>query len=166
VITVHGTCVAFEGEAILIRGKPGTGKSTLALELIETSGNGVGGTDLRAVLVSDDQTEIKDVDGQLWAVAPEKIRGKLEVRGLGIVDVPQMHLTIRQSAQHGGARLVLVVDLSDAAERFPLSHQTVEILGVTLPLLMFPPHAGALAARVRAGFARLKSAVAPPVSEA
>ena len=72
---IHATCVAIDGKGILILGKSGSGKSDLALRLIEYKG---------AVLVSDDRTDI-DVSGdKLIAKAPKLLKGLLEVRGVGI----------------------------------------------------------------------------------
>lgn len=72
---VHATCVVIKGQGVLLRGEPGSGKSDLALRLID---DGAG-------LVADDYTEISVVDGQLCATVPQTIQGLLEVRGLGIV---------------------------------------------------------------------------------
>jgi len=60
---------------VLLRGAPGSGKSDLALRLID---DGAG-------LVADDYTELDAVDGQLFATVPQAIQGLLEVRGVGIV---------------------------------------------------------------------------------
>lgn len=72
---VHATCVALMGQAVLLRGKPGSGKSDLALRLIDAGWD----------LVSDDYTELHINEGRLCARPPETIQGLLEVRGLGIV---------------------------------------------------------------------------------
>lgn len=73
--TLYATSVAIDGRAVLLEGQSGTGKSDLALRLIDRG----------AVLVSDDQTLLVRRDGQLLARAPGTIRGQIEVRGLGIV---------------------------------------------------------------------------------
>src|SRR5438445_10449063 len=78
IIRAHGTCVAIDGEAVLLRGKPGSGKSDLALRLID------GG----AVLVADDQTELSRGAAGLVARVPPTIAGRLEVRGLGVIPCP------------------------------------------------------------------------------
>ena len=74
---MHATCVAVGDAGLLLRGPPGAGKSDLALRLID------GG----ARLVADDQTELRTEGGRLLARAPEVLAGKLEVRGLGILDL-------------------------------------------------------------------------------
>ena len=72
---LHASCVAIAGCGVLIRGGPGTGKSGLALRLIDEGG----------VLIADDQTILEAGEGGPVASAPEAIRGLIEVRGLGIV---------------------------------------------------------------------------------
>ena len=85
----HGTSLVVEGKGILLRGKPGAGKSDLALRLIHQG----------AVLIADDQTDIafqdtepqiEDSQGRKELVmrAPKALQGQLEVRGIGIVEVP------------------------------------------------------------------------------
>lgn len=76
--TLHASTVAIDGQAVLIEGRSGAGKSDLALRLIDRG----------AMLVSDDYTVVTRSDGQLFARAPTTIAGKIEVRGLGIVAMP------------------------------------------------------------------------------
>ncbi len=76
-LLVHATAVAIEGEAVLLRGPSGSGKSDLALRLID------GG----AQLVADDQTLLRRAGGRVLASAPPAIAGLLEVRGVGVVRV-------------------------------------------------------------------------------
>ncbi|KQN83957.1 aldolase [Sphingomonas sp. Leaf67] len=75
---IHAGCVAIRGVGVLIAGPSGSGKSDLALRLIERGG----------VLVSDDYTLLHVEAGTLHATAPATIAGRIEVRGLGIVDRP------------------------------------------------------------------------------
>ena len=72
---LHCTCVQVMGAGILLCGQPASGKSDLALRLIDGGG----------VLVADDYTEIEARDGRLFGRPPETIRGLLEVRGIGVV---------------------------------------------------------------------------------
>ena len=97
----QGTCIAFGEEAVLFRGPSGSGKSDLALRCIEKG----------ADLISDDQTILCKKNKKIIASAPRTIAGKLEVRGLGIVDFPYRE----------NASLVLVLDLINegALERLP-----------------------------------------------
>jgi serine kinase of HPr protein (carbohydrate metabolism regulator) len=82
-------------------------------------------------LVADDQVLIAQVGTRLLARAPQTIRGRLEVRGIGIIDVPSVYQ----------AELVLLVDLvkPEAVERLPEYVATDVILGVTLPYLRVAP---------------------------
>jgi HPr kinase/phosphorylase len=84
-IVLHGTCVSVGGEGVLILGKPGSGKSALALRLVDEPGHGISGVPLRSELVADDQVIVTRDQGRLMASAPGALRGKLEIRGLGIV---------------------------------------------------------------------------------
>ncbi len=74
----HGTSLVINKQGLLLRGKPGSGKSDLALRLIHQG----------ATLIADDQTELIAQNKQLIAACPKPLEGKLEVRGVGILDVP------------------------------------------------------------------------------
>lgn len=73
----HGSCVAFGGAGILILGRSGAGKSSLALELIA----------LGAKLVADDQVELYAEDTGFCARAPAVLQGLLEARKVGVLQV-------------------------------------------------------------------------------
>ncbi len=76
---IHASCVLFCGKGVLLTGESGSGKSDLALRLIESGG----------VLVSDDETDVFcDDKGVLKASAPEKLQGLLEIRHIGIFRFP------------------------------------------------------------------------------
>jgi serine kinase of HPr protein (carbohydrate metabolism regulator) len=127
---VHGTCVALGNSGVLIRGPSGSGKSDLALRLIDEG----------AALVSDDQVELVPRDGRLYASAPATIAGLIEVRGIGIVNVP------RAAAQP----LALVVDLvaRDEVPRMPDARE-VELAGARLPALSLWPFEASAPLKVR-----------------
>lgn len=112
----HGTTVAIDGQAVLLRGPSGSGKSDLALRLID------GG----AQLVADDRTDLEVRDGRLWARVPDTIAGKLEVRGFGIVQVPHLDM----------APVTLVAELVplDQVERMP-EPETTTLLDLSLPMI-------------------------------
>lgn len=116
---IHATSVLVGTVCVLIRGAAGSGKSSLALELID------GG----ATLVSDDQTIIQVDAGRVLASPPVPLEGLLEVRGVGILKVP-----FESSAPIG-----LVVDLvkEDAFERLPDAKQSIVALsGVDLTRIL------------------------------
>lgn len=73
----HGTSLVVKGKGILLRGKPGAGKSDLALRLIHQG----------ATLIADDQTEVSQQGNGLIMTAPKALGGKIEVRGIGIMEM-------------------------------------------------------------------------------
>ncbi len=84
---IHGSCIAIGGDGVLLLGAPGSGKSDLALRLIDGTGTGLTGTPRTGQLVADDQVVIHRSGERLMASAPPALRGQLEIRGLGIVSV-------------------------------------------------------------------------------
>jgi serine kinase of HPr protein (carbohydrate metabolism regulator) len=144
---IQATCVVVDGRGVLLRGRPGSGKSELALQLID------GG----AKLVADDGVELRRQGERLFArlppTAPESVRGRIELRGLGILPVP----TVAE------APLDLVIDLVpvDALERLP-EPKTIEWLGVTLPLLRLSAQEPAAAAKVRLAVRAGPRSIIPP----
>ncbi|HLI10954.1 MAG TPA: HPr kinase/phosphatase C-terminal domain-containing protein [Alphaproteobacteria bacterium] len=129
-IQLHGTCVELEGHGVLLRGPPGSGKSDLALRLID------GG----ARLVADDRVDLRAVGDTLMARAPRPIAGKLEVRGLGIVELPSA----------AEVPLGLVVDLvtPEAVERLPES-AFCSLLERRIRLIRLAPFEASAAAKLR-----------------
>jgi len=128
---VHATCVAIDGVGVLIRGPSGSGKSDLALRLIE------GG----AVLVADDQVAVEASGKALLARAPAALRGLLEVRGVGIVAL----------ASQDSAPVGLVVDLvpGGAVERLPAPAAAAAIAGVAIPCVALAAFEASAPAKVR-----------------
>jgi serine kinase of HPr protein (carbohydrate metabolism regulator) len=129
-ILAHATCVDLEDGAVLLRGASGSGKSDLALRLVDAG----------AVLVADDQVRLECRDGRLFASPPAALAGLLEVRGLGIVRLPH-----RADAPVG-----LVVDLvgPDDVERLPEDGQ-VELASVTLARIRLTPFEASAVAKLR-----------------
>ncbi len=84
--THHGTAIAMGGSAALIIGPSGAGKSDLALRCLAVAPTTL--IPLPAHLIADDWVLISLDGDRLLVEAPETIRGKLEVRGLGILEVP------------------------------------------------------------------------------
>ncbi len=127
--THHATVVAVAGNAAMIRGAPGSGKSDLALRCLSLAPTALLASP--ALLVADDRAVVTRKGERLTVEAPATIRGKLEVRGLGIVTVPSL-----QSAE-----LVLVADLvaPEQIERLPDPAPETELMGIRLPLLHIAP---------------------------
>ena len=96
---LHATTVAIDGMAVLIEGASGSGKSDLALRLIDRG----------AILVSDDQTLVVRAGATLLARAPTTIAGRIEVRGIGILAMPYVE----------DVPVGLLVRVDGAIERMP-----------------------------------------------
>lgn len=112
--TVHASCVALGARAVLILGGSGRGKSDLALRLIDRG----------AKLVSDDYTVLAADCGRLFASPPQTIAGRIELRGVGLVE---MEAASRMP-------VCLALDLDRAPERLPEPF-SVDFLGIALPAL-------------------------------
>ena len=141
-LTVHASCVAFGNRAVVIRGKPGSGKSDLVLQLIDAQGYGLGAKLLRAKLVADDQVVLLRDKDLVFVRPPQILSGKLEMRGRGIVTV----------SHRKKAKLCLVIDLKPQVEitRMPRPEDMIiDILGVQFPLYCVDPTAPSAAARIR-----------------
>jgi serine kinase of HPr protein (carbohydrate metabolism regulator) len=133
--TLHATTVAIDGRAVLISGPSGSGKSDLALRLLDRG----------FVLVSDDQTIVKKDGAKLVATAPPTIAGKLEVRGIGIVDVERAE----------NAPVALVVELTSEIQRLPDDSRDRLILGVRVPLINVDALAASAPSKVALALDRL-----------
>ena len=109
---VHASCVAREGAAVLLTGPSGSGKSDLALRLIDRGWT----------LVADDRTLLHRRGDTLFASPPATIAGRIEVRGLGILELGHV----------SDVEAVMAVNLADPAERFPFEDMRASWLGVQL----------------------------------
>jgi len=122
--TIHASAVLVRARAILIRGPSGSGKSRLALALLQAAERGA----LRfARLVADDRAQVEAVQGRLLVRPAASLAGMLEVRGVGIRRFPYERV----------AAVGLVVDLAaPGPERLPeAANQQAEIAGIGLPRL-------------------------------
>ena len=130
-VTRHGVFVEVYGEGILILGDSGVGKSETAIELVKRGHR----------LIADGAVEIRrGFNNSLVGTAPELIRHYIELRGIGVIDVQQL---FGMSAVILEAQIDLVVHLEQWREdkfydRFGLDEETVDILGVELPILTIP----------------------------
>ena len=122
----QASCVSVGGRGVLIEGPPGSGKSSLALALIDRG----------AVLVGDDGVLLEARGGRLWALPPPEIVGLIEIRNVGLATLPAEP-----------APVALVLWLDPAAERLPESAERVLLAGIEVPLLRLWPGASALALR-------------------
>ena len=133
-VQIHASCVALAGAGVLLRGRPGAGKSDLALRLVDGGG----------ALVADDLCEIRRAGDRLLADLPEAVdpgfRGRIELRGIGFLTLPYA----------GPTPLALVADLEPGslAEAADSSREAV-YLGITLPLIVLDPFRVSAAAKLR-----------------
>ena len=133
--TVHASTVALGGRAVLISGPSGSGKSDLALRLIDRG----------YTLVSDDQTIVRREGETLIASAPPTIAGKLEIRGIGIVDM----------ATVANIPIALYVELTSEIMRLPDDRRERPVLGVNLPLVSVDAQTASAASKVSLALDRL-----------
>jgi serine kinase of HPr protein (carbohydrate metabolism regulator) len=134
-LRIDGVAVAIDNQAVLLRGPSGSGRSDLALRLIDEG----------AKLISDEQVELHREGDRLLigcpAVMPSELKGVIEARGVGLVAVPHVDRFVP---------LTWVVEMADAAEieRMPAA-ETAEYLGIAAPLLKLDPFAVSATAKLR-----------------
>lgn len=112
---LHASCVTIDGRAVLIEGRSGSGKSDLALRLIDRG----------AVLVSDDYTLVRRVGEVLVAAPPANIAGRIEVRGVGLLR--ERHLS--------EAPVALLVAVDQPVVRLPATFEARIVAGVAVPVV-------------------------------
>ena len=133
--TISGTLMSVYGKGVLISGESGMGKSETALELIRDG----------QVLVSDDRVDVEHVHNKIFGYAPDIIKGLLEIRGIGIIDVEKM---FGASAMANRSEVNMVIELvkSSAADEYnrigdETPHYT-RILDVLIPTIVLPVSPG------------------------
>ena|SRR5690349_3454033 len=133
--TLHASTVASAGRAVLISGPSGAGKSDLALRLLDRG----------FTLVSDDQTVVKKDGDRILASAPPTIAGKLEIRGIGIIEVERVD----------NVPVALIVELTSDIQRIPDDSRERPILGVKLPLITIDAMAASAPSKVAIALDRM-----------
>ncbi len=130
-LTRHGVLVDVYGEGILILGESGVGKSETAVELLKRGHR----------LIADDAVELRRVSNRtIYGQAPENIRHFIELRGIGIINVARVFGT---GAVKVTANIDLVIELEPWDKhknysRTGLENNTMDIMGLQVPLLIIP----------------------------
>jgi len=132
---IHASCVVLNSKAILLAGPSGIGKSDLALRLIDSG----------AMLLSDDQTELRLEGDTIIASPPVPIQGLMEIRHVGIAQMP-----FAPSAPV--ALYVELTSLDDTLERLP-EPDTLLLLDRPVRRLRLPSFAASTPAKIRAALA-------------
>ena len=133
--TVHATTVAIDGRAVLITGPSGSGKSDLALRLLDRGFS----------LISDDQTIVRRDGQRLVAAPPPTIAGKLEIRGIGIVEIEHV----------SDLPVALMVELTSDIQRLPDNARERPLLGLSLPLISIDAMAASAPSKVALALDRM-----------
>ncbi len=140
-MTIHGALVNVRGVGVLLLGASGAGKSECALELVSRGHR----------LVADDVVELQlDAEGALQGSAPERIRHHLEIRGLGILYIPELYGSERVM---DASRVDLVCRITPwsaegSFDRLGLDPDWEEHLGVKVRRLVLPARPGASMATI------------------
>ena len=132
------TAVAIRGRGVIIEGPPGSGKSALALALIDRG----------ASLIGDDGLELSVEAGRIVAHPPGKTSGKIEIRNVGLVSLPCT-----------SALVALILSLTEDAPRFADRAESRILLGCSIPAIAF--RAGDAVQAIRAEYALLKYGLPP-----
>jgi HPr kinase/phosphorylase len=133
--TIHGVLMSVYGKGVLITGESGMGKSELGLELIRKG----------HVLIADDRVDVRRIHNTIYGSAPELLKGYLELRGIGIIDIERM---FGASSMLDTMRIDFVVYLEKwqdgkAYKRVSMDSQfSMPILGIDIPKMVFPVKEG------------------------
>lgn len=133
--TMSGTLMSIRGVGVLLTGESGMGKSETALELIR-QGN---------VLISDDRVDVMHIHNHIFGHAPEIIKGLLEIRGIGIIDVEKMFGAMAISDSENVDLVIKLVPFEAEADYNRLGDETMRytrILNVLVPTIILPVSAG------------------------
>jgi len=132
---IHGVLMSVYGKGVLITGHSGMGKSEISLELIRKG----------HILVADDRVDVVRIHNTIFGEAPELLKGMLEIRGIGIIDVSKM---FGASALLDRIQVDFVVELEKWDDSKEYSRLGIEdevymtILDIQVPKLLFPVKEG------------------------
>ena len=132
---IHGVLLSIYGKGVVITGDSGVGKSETALELIRRG----------HVLVADDRVDVTRIHNTIFGKAPEILRGMLEIRGIGIIDVTKM---FGASSSLDNSEIDVIIHLEKwddqkQYERVGIEEEVLEsILGLEIPKTTIPVRDG------------------------
>ena len=131
---LHGVLVDVYGIGILLTGESGIGKSECALELIKRGHR----------LIADDAVDIKEIDGVLLGSCPYITTGMLEVRGMGIIDIPAIYGT---SSVSNTKTISLMISLNiwnenEEYDRLGIDNEYTDILNIPVRKITLPIRPG------------------------
>ncbi len=141
---VHASCVSVDGQGILFVGPSGSGKSDLALRMIDRG----------AVLVADDQVILTKRKNGTVASVPDETAGKLEVRSIGIVEFNHIETTTLQ----------LKVNLTSQPERFPMDSGNETLLDRKIPTIYINPFEPSAPAKIELALKRPVKVIDPKMA--
>lgn len=128
-VMANVTCVSMRGRGVLISGEPGSGKSSLALALLDRGGE----------LVGDDGVALEWDGTRIIASPPPNTEGLIEIRNVGLLEVPAT-----------SAPIAIVIHLTTDAERLPLGHGQALLIGREIPQVDLYPDTYVLPMRAEA----------------
>ncbi|KLI63252.1 HPr kinase/phosphorylase [Aurantiacibacter marinus] len=128
-VMANVSCVSMRGRGVLICGEPGSGKSSLALALLDRGG----------VLVGDDGVSLEWDGTRILASPPPNTEGLIEIRNVGLLEVPAT-----------SAPVSIVINLAPDADRLPLGHGQALLIGREIPQVDLYPDTYVLAMRAEA----------------
>jgi HPr kinase/phosphorylase len=123
--SLHATCIVIEEKGILIIGPSGIGKSTLARSLISAAQK----EGLFARLIADDRVYVTPHQGHLVASCPPAILGKMEINGMGIVQM--------QYEPSALIKLVIQMDETKNARMLEKDDRRISIKGLSIQSIKF-----------------------------
>lgn len=131
-IRMHGVLVSIYGHGVIIKGKSGIGKSEVALDLINRG----------HILVADDSVVIRQIDDALIGSAPALLRSRLEIRGIGIVDVQKI-FGVTKVIQSKKIDLVIeITKMTGEEDRIGTAEHKERIIDVDVPKVFLPVSEG------------------------